>query len=191
MTAKQIWILAGPNGSGKSTLAPRLLRDVLSLGDYVNADVIAQGLSAFDPESVALAAGRIMKERLERLVSDGASFAFETTLASRTYVSWIRRIQGRGYEGQLIFLWLRTPDLAVERVRERARMGGHNIPEEVIRRRYERGKRNLIELYAPVVDTWCVLDNSETSNLSAIAFGRNGKLVEILEETKWQMFKNP
>ena len=153
-------IIAGPNGAGKSTLAPFLLRDTLGLMEYVNADTVALGLSAFQPETVALEAGRIMLKRLRDLARQRADFAFETTLASRSYASWLRRLRYEGYSIHLLFLWLRSPDMAIARVKERVRLGGHDIPEAVICRRYHRGIRNFLDLYQPLAQGWSVYDNS-------------------------------
>jgi predicted ABC-type ATPase len=153
-------IIAGPNGAGKSTLAPFLLRDTLGLMEYVNADTVALGLSAFQPETVAMEAGRIMLKRLRDLARQRADFAFETTLASRSYASWLRRLRQEGYNLHLLFLWLRSPDMAIERVKERVRLGGHDIPEAVIRRRYHRGICNFLDLYQPLAQGWSVYDNS-------------------------------
>src|SRR5205085_4243495 len=145
-SAPKLIMLAGPNGAGKSTLAPFLLRDTLGITEYVNADTLAPGLSAFQPESVAMQAGRIMLKRLREVAAQRANFAFETTLASRSYAAWISRIRRDGYSNHLLFLWLQSPDIAIERVKERVRMGGHDVPEEVILRRYHRGMQNFIEI---------------------------------------------
>lgn len=143
-------VIAGPNGAGKSTLAPALLRDTLGILEYVNADTIAEGLSAFAPEDASIDAGRVMLGRLHELASAGKDFAFETTLASRFYASWLEELQTEGYRVSLIFLWLREVEIAIERVNERVRLGGHSIPEETIRRRFDRGLKNLFDLYIPV-----------------------------------------
>ena len=115
----QIIILAGPNGAGKSTLAPTLLRDWLGLAEFVNADTIATGLAAFAPERAAIEAGRVMLKRMHELAAQRADFAFETTLATRSYVPWLNRLRSEGYLVHLLFIWLRRPALAVARVRER------------------------------------------------------------------------
>lgn len=136
-------VITGPNGAGKSTLAPALLRDTLHILEYVNADTIAEGLSAFAPEDASFDAGRVMLGRLHELAEAGRDFAFETTLASRFYASWLKQLQEKGYRVSLVFLWLRSVEIAIERVRARVRLGGHSIPEETIRRRYEHGTRNF------------------------------------------------
>ncbi len=155
-----IYVIGGANGSGKTTVARLLLPSFSENFEYVNADEIASGLSPFNPESVAIRAGRLMLERLKILWESGVDFAFETTLAARTFVPFLRNCQTTGYTVNLIYFWLRTPELARQRVRRRVESGGHNIPDEVIRRRYERGRRNLIDLYLPLCDRWIVYDNS-------------------------------
>lgn len=141
-----IVVLAGPNGAGKSTIAPQLLHGLLGMTEFVNADTIARGLSAFDPQSVALQAGRIMLQRIRELAGSRASFAFESTLASRTIEGFLREQIAVGYAVHLLFLWLPSPELAVARVAERVRTGGHHVPDDVVRRRYNRGLRNLLGL---------------------------------------------
>jgi predicted ABC-type ATPase len=159
--APKVVLLAGPNGAGKSTLAPALLRDTLRVSDFVNADVIAHGLSAFDPSDQGIAAGRVMLARLHELAEKGTDFAFESTLASRSFAPWIAEIcRTHGYQFHLVFIWLRAPDMAIARVQARARLGGHEVPAEVIGRRYVRGVRNFFELYAPLAWTWRFYDNS-------------------------------
>ena len=130
-------IIAGPNGAGKTTTAPALLQDALQVDDFVNADVIAQGLCAFQPEKEAIRAGRIMLKRIHSLAEKRADFAFETTLASRSFAHWMPELKRQGYQLHLFFLWLDHPDLAVSRVKERVRLGGHQVPENTIRRRYD------------------------------------------------------
>lgn len=138
-SAPRIVVLAGPNGAGKSTSAQRVLRGALQVDEFVNADIIARGLSQFDPASVAIEAGRVMLKRLRELAAQRATFAFETTLASRCFAHWIRELQATGYEFRLVYLWLRSAELAAARVGERVRRGGHNVPIDIITRRYESG----------------------------------------------------
>jgi predicted ABC-type ATPase len=153
-------ILAGPNGAGKSTAAPALLHGTLAVNEFVNADVIARGLSAADPDSAAIAAGRVMLARLRELAGQRVSFAFETTLASRTFAPWLRDLRASGYQIHLLFLWLPSAEFAVERVADRVRAGGHNVPAETVRRRYRAGLRNLFDLYEPLVSSWGLYDSS-------------------------------
>jgi predicted ABC-type ATPase len=165
-------ILAGPNGAGKSTSAPLVIDELMAVGAFVNADVIARGLSAFDVEGVAFQAGRILLERLEDLAALRADFAFETTLASRTFVPFIRRLRDMGYHVQLVYIWLNSAELCVERVRNRAMTGGHFVEEEIVRRRYERSLRNFFGLYQPLADEWEVYDNSGGPGGRLIAEGQ-------------------
>jgi predicted ABC-type ATPase len=153
-------ILAGPNGAGKSTAAPALLHGALGVDEFVNADVIASGLSAFDPEGAAIAAGRVMLARIRELASQRVNFAFETTLASRSFAPWLRQLVASGYSAHLVFLWLPSADFAVDRVAERVRTGGHNVPPETVRRRYAAGLRNFFQLYQPLVSGWVLYDSS-------------------------------
>ncbi|MFG0283006.1 MAG: AAA family ATPase [Phycisphaerales bacterium JB039] len=153
-------VLAGPNGAGKSTAAPYLLRGRLRISEFVNADDIARGLSGFVPEISAITAGRIMLQRIAELSAERATFAFETTLASRSFAPRIASMRSASYRFRLIFLHLASADLAVVRVRARVQEGGHDVPVAVVRRRYARGLRNLFSLYLPLADEWAVYDNS-------------------------------
>ena len=184
-TAPELVVLAGPNGAGKSTLAPWLLRDGWGIRDFVNADEIARGLSGFHPESVALQAGRLMWERLEELAASRQSFAFETTLASRTYAPWIAKRKADGYQARLVFIWLPSAEQAINRVTDRVRVGGHHIPDDVIRRRYAGGLRNLFELYLPLMDRWSVLDGTEHADLRLIALGSAASGVHVECPSTW------
>jgi predicted ABC-type ATPase len=147
-------IIAGPNGAGKTTAAPALLGAALQIDHFVNADTIAAGLSAFAPEKVTIQAGKAMLERMHYLANNGEDFAFETTLASKTFAAWISKLKReKGYLFHLTFLLLDTPDLAVSRVAERVKMGGHFVPEDTIRRRFESGLKNFFRLYKPLADS--------------------------------------
>ncbi len=183
----QIVVIAGPNGAGKTTLAPYLLRDRLGLLEYVNADTIAQGLSAFQPEHAAFEAGRIMLRRLRELAGQRKSFAFETTLATRSYASWLKQLKVDGYQVHLSFIWLHSVEIAVERVRQRVASGGHDIPEKTIRRRYQKGIRNFFSLYRPLADSWAVYDNSALVEPMMLA---NGEMENenIFLPDSWQLF---
>lgn len=161
MKTPHLIIIAGPNGAGKSTTAPALLQGTLGVTEFVNADVIAQGLSAFNPERAAFHAGRVMLERMQQLAKERENFAFETTLASRTFAHWIEALKQTGYAFHLLFLWLPSPEFAVARVAERVRMGGHNVPEETIQKRYYSRLMNFFKLYRPLADSWSFYDNSQ------------------------------
>ncbi len=182
-------VIAGPNGAGKSTLAPALLRDTLHIFEYVNADTIAEGLSAFAPEDASFDAGRVMLGRLHDLAEEGKDFAFETTLASRHYAGWLEGLKTGGYRVSLTFLWLRSVDMAIERVAERVRSGGHSIPEETIRRRYERGLKNLFELYIPVTNAWRIFNAAPKEPEEIARFDeKNGEI--IFDKETWQLITN-
>jgi predicted ABC-type ATPase len=185
----QVIVIAGPNGAGKTTLAPFLLRDELDLREYINADPIALGLSGFDPTSVAFKAGRVMLNRLRELAEQKKSFAFETTLATRFYAGWIEALVSEGYNFQLMFLWLKNPDLAVRRVQERVSTGGHDVQELVIRRRYAAGLRNFWTLYQPLAQAWSVYDNSARAEPISIASGGRNRPLVVLEPTSWKAFE--
>lgn len=184
----QMIIIAGPNGAGKTTLAPSLLRDKLGLSEYVNADAIAAGLSAFNPQGVTLEAGRVMLKRLRDLASERRNFAFETTLATRSYAAFISRHKSRGYDFHLLFLWLRSPELAVQRVKERVTSGGHGVEEQIIRRRYAKGAKYFFSLYRPLADTWVVYDNSVSGDPVRIAAGKGGMTKRVYDGGLWQQF---
>lgn len=188
-TAPQVIVIAGPNGAGKTTLAPFLLRDQLGVLEYVNADPIALGLSGFDPASVALPAGRVMLTRLRDLAEQRKTFAFETTLSARHYAEWIKKLRHDGYDFQLTFLWLRSPDLAVQRVRERVRAGGHDVTEQVIRRRHAAGLKNFWKFYQSLANTWAVYDNSDSPNPIMIAQGAEGEGPSIIHADLWERFQ--
>jgi predicted ABC-type ATPase len=179
-------VIAGPNGAGKSTAAPALLPQTLGITEFVNADAIALGLSAFAPETVAFSAGRIMLNRLRQLANQQANFAFETTLATRSYAPWIANLRENGYRFHLIFLWLPNPELAISRVQERVRTGGHNVPEETIRRRYHAGIRNFFQLYRSLADSWRFYNNSTTAVYRLIASGIDEFTEEIYDNETWE-----
>jgi len=158
---RHLYIISGCNGAGKTTASYTVLPEVLDCREFVNADEIARGLSPFNPESVAIEAGRLMLERIECLLGLGASFAIETTLATRSYIRLVERAQMQGYTVHLLYFWLESPELAIERVAQRVSEGGHNIPEQTIRRRYKLGLSNLVRLFIPIVDEWYLFDNTD------------------------------
>ena len=156
----EILVFAGCNGSGKSTLANRLLSSIQPNPEFVNADIIAARLNPDDVDAVAITASRIMLARLKELAAQNVDFAFETTLAARSFARFLRDCKRQGYKINLVYIWLESPDLAVLRVAKRVAAGGHNIPEDVIRRRYHRGLDNFFQLYSSLADRWIVYDNS-------------------------------
>jgi predicted ABC-type ATPase len=158
-TRPNVIMLAGPNGAGKTTSSRSLLAGQLKVMTFVNADIIAQGLAGFDPESAAWEASKIMLGRLDELAGKRQDFAFETTLAARSYVPRIEKWRSEGYCFQLYYFWLPSADLAIERVALRVSRGGHDVPAETIRRRYRQSLRNLFHLFIPLADAWQVFDN--------------------------------
>jgi predicted ABC-type ATPase len=162
------------------------LLGALNVEEFVNADVIAQGLSAFAQDRVAFRAGRVMRARLNELAAAHLSFGFETTLASRTYAPWLAGLRAAGYKVHIVFLWLPSADEAVARVAERVRAGGHTVPEPTIRRRYQAGLKNLFRLYLPLADTWQVVDNSVVQTPRSIVVGGNHGPARIDAPLTWQ-----
>lgn len=152
MPQPHVIVIGGPNGAGKSTIAPAVLRDYLAILDFVNADQIAAGLSAFNPEGAAFEAGRIMLQRIQELGESGKSFAFESTLSSRSFATFLTKLKTKGYRVDVFFVWLNSAELANQRVAMRIKMGGHAIPPEVIARRYPRCIQNFRDLYLPIAD---------------------------------------
>ncbi|GAO29493.1 zeta toxin family protein [Geofilum rubicundum] len=157
---KRLFVISGCNGAGKTTASYTVLPDILNCDEFVNADEIAKGLSPFHPESAAIQAGRLMLDRINKLIFKGSDFAFETTLATKSYSNLILKAKENGYHVTLLFFWLRSTDLAVKRVETRVKEGGHNIPEDVIRRRYVSGLKNFFGKYHNMVDEWMFIDNS-------------------------------
>jgi predicted ABC-type ATPase len=186
MQPPDVIALAGPNGAGKSTIGPPLLKEALGVTEFVNADLIAAGLSAFRPEGVALAAGKIMLARLRELAAQRASFAFETTLAGRRYVPWLTQLIESGYSFHLVFLWLPHSQFAVSRVEDRVRRGGHSVPVETIHRRYAAGLRNFFSPYRLLATTWRMYDNSGSPPPRLVATGTGKTTSHIYDEHLWQ-----
>lgn len=173
-----LYIIAGCNGAGKTTASFTVLPEMLNCDEFINADEIARGLSPLNPEKVSIDAGRLMLGRINKLISIKKDFAFETTLATRSYRKTISKAVTRGYQVTMVFFWLDSVQLAFERVRARVLEGGHNIPEEVIHRRYYSGLRNLFEIYIPICDYWMLFNNS-VSPSEIIAEGYKDKEYDI------------
>lgn len=182
-----LFIIAGCNGAGKTTASFTVLPELLQVREFVNADEIARGLSPFQPERVALEAGRIMLRRIDELLAQRENFAFETTLATKSFAGLIRRAAAAGYTITLIYYWLNSVELAQERVRLRVSEGGHNIPADVITRRYYAGIRNFVHLYQQLADCWLLFDNS-TTNPQIIAESRGNGETIIISANKWDTF---
>ncbi len=157
---KRLYIISGCNGAGKTTASYTLLPEVFQCKEFVNADEIAKGLSPFNPEGVAIDAGKVMLQRITDLLEREETFAIETTLASRSINNLVSKAQAKGYSVKLLFFWLNNVKLAVRRVAQRVKEGGHDIPINVIKRRYTAGIKNLFKIYIPHVDNWLIADNS-------------------------------
>ena len=185
---KNLYIIAGCNGAGKTTASFTILPETLDCREYVNADEIAFGLSPFQPEKVAIEAGKIMLRRIKHLLTENTNFAFETTLAAKTFRNIILNAKTIGYNVTLLFFWLQTVELAKERVKERAQEGGHDIETMVIERRYLSGIRNLFDIYLPIVDEVLVFDNSEGKH-ELIAKKLNNSNISILNNIKFNLLK--
>jgi predicted ABC-type ATPase len=185
---KTIYIIAGCNGAGKTTASFTILPEILDCKEFVNADEIAKGLSPFQPEKVAFEAGRIMLERIESLLNSNISFAFETTLASKIYKSKLEKAILNGYNIKLLFFWLPSVEMAINRVAIRVSEGGHNIPTDVIARRYSRGIENLFKIYIPLCDEWAVFDNSDELP-DLIARGYSSEQF-IMKKDVWNLLKS-
>ena len=181
-----LYIISGCNGAGKTTASFTVLPELLQVKEFVNADEIARGLSPFQPEKVSIEAGKIMLRRLQELLAQNVDFAFETTLSSRSFVGQIKKAKEQGYDVNLIYYWLDSVELAIERVKIRVSEGGHHIPTDTIIRRYHAGLKNFVNLYRNVVDYWMLIDNSQTEP-QLIAEGRNSENCQIVNEVKWRL----
>lgn len=163
-----VYIIAGSNGSGKTTFAKEFLPNHAKCYVFINADLIAGGLSPFAPESATIQAGRLMLEQIHKLANQSQDFAFETTFSGRTYLSFLRDLKKKGYRIHLFYLWVHNVDLALERIAERVHQGGHNVPVDIVRRRFSKSLNNFFNLYRPLSDMWMIFDNStETPQLIA------------------------
>ena len=185
----KLYIIAGCNGAGKTTASFTILPEILGCKEFINADEIAKGLSPFQPESVAVQAGRIMLARMDELLQKGETFAFETTLATKSYKQKIEWAQANGYEVTLLFFWLDSPNMAKKRVAQRVAEGGHSIPSETIERRYHNGIANLFAIYIDMVDICYIFDNSE-GRKELIAQKERHKDIVIYNNDKFNLIKN-
>ncbi len=187
---KQILMIAGPNGAGKTTTALALMPHFFEHSEFVNADEIARGISPYQPESVAIAASKIMIARIRELLEQQQNFAFETTAAGTNYIKYLKEAKKLGYEISLLFLWLPSPEHAVFRVAQRIKQGGHSVPEETIRRRYFLGIKNTINNYLLLIDNAVILDSTEIGKNAIIAEknGIRGKLT-IFNDEVWNKMK--
>ena len=188
MEEKHLYIIGGPNGAGKTTASYTVLPKILQCREFVNADEIARGLSPFNPESVAIEAGRLMLKRISELLRRNESFSIETTLSTRSYFRLVEQAHRQGYDVTLLFFWLQSPEQAIERVAERVSKGGHDIPRDIIVRRYYEGIDNLFRIYMPIVDTWILVNNSVTPR-GIIATGGRNQESDIKNEVTFKMIE--
>ena len=186
-----LYIIAGCNGAGKTTASYTILPEMLGCKEFVNSDEIAKGISPFNADSITVAveASRIMYKRIRELIAAEKTFALETTLASRSIAKLLKGAQEKGYYVTLLYFWLNTPDLAVERVKNRVAAGGHNVTEVTVRRRYDAGIHNLFELYLPICDYWMITDNS-LSPMEIIAKGFRNEKEEIYKTAIYNKLKD-
>ena len=185
---KHLYIIAGCNGAGKTTASKTILPKSLLVKEFVNADEIAKGLSPFNPEGVAIEAGRLMLRRIDDLLEMGESFSIEITLATKSYINLVRKAREKGYVVHLLFFWLDSIELAKRRVADRVANGGHNIPLPVIERRYKAGLKNLFKIFMNEVDIWILFDNSLNRG-ERIAFGGRQLPAKIKDIVKFNKIK--
>ncbi len=174
-----LYIIAGPNGAGKTTFARKFLPHYVKCLEFVNADLIAGGLSPFAPEKAAIHAGRLMLEQVHSLANRGEDFGFETTLSGKAYIKFLHDLKNRGYRIHLFFRWISSIQLALQRIKTRVRNGGHDVPEGVVRRRFGRSLGNFFNYYQPLAESWTIFDNSGDVP-KVVAFEEFGK-VEIID----------
>lgn len=183
-----LFIISGCNGAGKTTASMTVLPETLECHEFVNCDEIAKGLNPLNPDSAKVAAARLMLVRIKKLISLDADFAIETTLATKSYHALVKNAQEKGYNIKLLYFWLQSPELALQRVAERVKNGGHNVEEHIIRRRYSAGIRNLFKLYLPVVDYFILIDNSVMPR-EVIAEGSMHDAVKVYNEEKFKRLR--
>ena len=184
----RLFILAGCNGAGKTTASYTFLPELLDCREFVNSDEFAKSLSPFDPSSASISASRYMVMRIQYLLEQMADFSIETTLATRSLVTIIKRAKSKGYKVTLIYIWLQSPELAIQRVRNRVLSGGHNIPEDVLRRRYKMGIQYLFDTYLPLCDNWIIADNTHPP-FTVVAEG-NLERTLIKDENKFKKIRS-
>jgi len=187
MRNKEIYIIAGPNGSGKTTFAKLFLPDYVKCQNFVNADLIAQGLAPFEPRAAAIKAGKLVLQQINEYTCKNVTFAFETTLSGESYLTLLTNLKKKGYILHLFFLWIPSPELAIARIKDRVAEGGHNVPAEDVHRRFTRGIYNFLNLYETLFDSWMLFDNSKTKPV-LIAKRKNGHQ-EIINKELYELFQ--
>lgn len=184
----RLYIISGCNGAGKTTASYSLLPEMLDCREFVNSDEFAKGLSPFDPSKASIQASKYMIMKFRYLLKKQMDFAVETTLATRTLLKTVRMAQDAGYTVTLLYFWLNSPELAVERVKARVEAGGHDIPEETIRRRYNVGIYYFFNSYAPICERWILADNSQAP-FRVIAEGAKKDIINIRDEETYRIIK--
>jgi predicted ABC-type ATPase len=174
--SRNVYIIAGPNGAGKTTFAREFLPNYANCRVFINADLIAQGLSPFAPERAAFRAGRMLLQEIEALAARGDDFAFETTLSGKAYVGVLRSLKDRSYQVHIFYVWVPSEELTLERIKNRVLLGGHNVPADVVHRRFDRSLNHFLDRYSQLADRWILFDNSGAAP-KEIASSRNGQLL--------------
>jgi len=180
MTVRNVYIIAGPNGAGKTTFAKKFLPDYAKCPNFVNADLIAQGLSPFSPRAAAMKAGRIVLEQVRSLAEKNVDFAFETTLSGKSYVTFLKELKKKGYSINIFFLWIPNTELAVNRIKDRVAGGGHGVPAVDVKRRFHRGLYNFISYYKPLADTWLLFNNADA--IPRLIAKEKGAMTEVVDK---------
>ena len=178
---KNVYIIAGPNGSGKTTFASKFLPDYVRCSNFVNADLIARGLSPFYPRNAAIKAGKLVLSQIHEFARAGVDFSFESTLAGKLYVNLFKELKIKGYKLHLFFLWIPDAELAIARIKDRVLEGGHNVPTQDVRRRFKRSVCNFFKLYQPLLDSWMLFDNAGFTP-TLIAKTKNGQILVVNQE---------
>jgi len=180
MKNKNVYIIAGPNGSGKTTFATKFLPEYAKCPNFVNADLIAQGLSPFSPGAAAIKAGKLVLEQIHQFANKGVDFAFETTLSGKLYVNLFKSLKAKGYKTCLFFLWIPDTGLAISRIKNRVAQGGHDVPTQDVLRRFDRSISNFFRLYQPFLDAWILFNNAGAVPI-LIAEKKNAKITIVDE----------
>jgi len=183
-----LYIIAGCNGAGKTTASYTILPEMLKCKEFVNADIIAKGISPFQSDKVAFEAGRVMLQRIQQLIDAKETFAFETTLSTKSYKNIVKDCKAKGYKVVLLFFWLNSPNLAIERIKIRVSQGGHNIPNDIVKRRYKRGLENFFKIFMRLCDSWEFTDNTNYIP-NTIASGNKSVENSIYNAEIWHQIK--
>ncbi len=182
----KLYIIAGPNGAGKTTFAKEFLPHYAKCTNFVNADLIALGLSPFSPSTVSIKAGKLLLKEIDNFIAHKVDFAFESTLSGKTYIGLIKEARSKGYFVHIVFLWIPSMYLAKERIKQRVKQGGHHVPDVDVKRRWTRSLKNFFELYMPLADTWDIFDNSGVD--PGLVVKSNEKGLQILNKSLYQQW---